>query len=185
MRMKFKQKILGGLLATILLVMLGLLTWIRFPVSAHSELVSSEPEDGQVLSESPSQVRALFSEELETQTSSLQVIDSGGNQVDNGDGGADLDDLEHKTMLVSLPQSLPNGTYTVQWTAVSAEDEDAEQGEFTFVIGSTTTGDDSASQSQPGTTSWPLYGGIGLGIVLIAVVLFYINRQRNLEDKEA
>lgn len=181
MQMKFSHKILAFLVRSILLAMVGLLTWIPFPISAHSEVVSSEPEDGQVLAQSPSQVKALFSEELETQTSTLLVIDSGGNQVDNGDGGADLNNLEHKTMLVSLPPSLPNGTYTVQWTSVSAEDGDAEQGEFTFIVGSAARGDESSSQPQSGATSWLLYGAIGLGIILIVVVLIYLNRQRNVE----
>lgn len=153
-------------------------------VLAHSNMVKSEPEDGQILSESPAQVRAWFSEELETQTSNLRVIDSSGNQVDNGDGGADLDDLEHKTLLVSLPSSLLNGTYTVQWTSVSAEDGDAKNGEFVFIVGSVTAGDESLSQSKPGVATWLVYGAIGLGVIILFAAIFIVFRKRSADNQE-
>jgi methionine-rich copper-binding protein CopC len=184
MQLTFNQKITRILFITVLLALVGLFSWRPIPVSAHSDLVSSEPEDGQVLAQSPVQVMAMFSEELDTQTSTLLVVDSERNQVDNGDGGTDLDDLEHKTILVSLPPALPDGTYTVQWKSVSAEDEDVESGEFTFIVGSATGSDESSSQTPSGASSWLLYGAIGLGVILLVVVLIYVNRQRNVEHQE-
>jgi methionine-rich copper-binding protein CopC len=101
---------------------------------AHSLLIKSEPEDNAVLEQAPEQVVAWFSQELETRLSSMQVFDPEGNQVDSGDGSVDLNDPDHASMLVSLPESLPNGTYLIRWTAVSSEDGDTSEGEFSFSV---------------------------------------------------
>ncbi|MCB0223884.1 MAG: copper resistance protein CopC [Anaerolineae bacterium] len=101
---------------------------------AHALLIKSEPKNDSVLEQTPDQISAWFSHELETKLSSMQVFDPKGNQVDRGDGSVDLNDSDHASMLVSLPESLPNGPYTVRWTAVSADDGDTTEGEFSFDV---------------------------------------------------
>ncbi len=54
--------------------------------------------------------------------------------MDLGDGRVDPDDLERKTMLVTLPP-LPPGDYWVYYLAASAEDGHDEAGSFTFGVG--------------------------------------------------
>ena len=50
------------------------------------------------------------------------------------DGRVDQDDPDRKAMLVSLP-SLPSGVYTVEYIAVSAEDDHSEYGTFAVGVG--------------------------------------------------
>lgn len=131
-RQKSLMALILALLVSTLLVAVAL---------AHGVLVKSEPENNAVLEQGPDQVIAWFSQELETRPSSIQVFDTEGNQVDSGDGGVDLNDPDHASMLVSLPASLPDGIYIVRWTAVSATDSDTTEGEFSFGVG------DSAGQA--------------------------------------
>lgn len=151
--------------------------------TAHGLLVRSDPEDGAVLEQSPAQVTAWYGEELDTSRSTLQVFDPGGRQVDNGDGGVDLNDPDHASMIVSLPVSLPDGTYLVHWAAVSAEDGDPTEGEFTFSVGEPgeEAGQNSASTTSQssgdaaGTDAGQRAGrpvgwiAAGLGVMLLAV----------------
>jgi len=144
-----------------------LLLAVTTTVSAHSELVKSEPEAGASLENSPAQVTAWFSEELDSQSSSLRVFDSQNNQVDNGDGSVDLNDLDHLSMVVSLPP-LQSGTYTVHWESVSAEDGDSEEGEFTFRVTSGTGPDETSASSGNTSLVWVI--GSAAVILLLAVL---------------
>jgi copper transport protein len=121
-------------LQSVALALAVLLTVFTGVASAHEvEVVKSDPAAGAVLDRSPAQVKAWFNEELQTGTSTLVILDAGGNQVDGRDGGVDLDDPEHASMVVSLP-ALPDGTYTASWYAVLL-DGDPSQGEFAFSVG--------------------------------------------------
>jgi len=144
------------------LILTLVLSLIPSMVLAHSALVKSEPGDGEILATSPSQVKAWFGEELDAQSSELQVFDSQNNQVDMADGGVDLNDLDHLSMFVSLPE-LSTGSYNVQWTAVSAEDGDSTVGSFMFSVrdASTTQVDISTNSAENILTS----------IVVVAVTL--------------
>lgn len=95
-------------------------------------LIKSDPVDGIMLEQPPSQVITWFETEIESD-STLQVFDLEGNQVDNTDGGVDLDDPDHASMIVSLP-ALPDGVYIVQWKAVLA-DGDTVESKFSFGVG--------------------------------------------------
>jgi methionine-rich copper-binding protein CopC len=144
---------------------------------AHSELIRSEPKDGQVLGEPPEVVKAWFSEELDSISSKMGVFDSQSQQVDNKDGGVDLNDMEHTSMVVSLPSTLPDGAYTIRWTAASAEDGDLTEGAFNFMVGSSSDIPGSAVQSPIGGLG-PIIVGIAAGLLLLVIVLFVISRRR-------
>jgi cell division septation protein DedD len=60
-------------------------------------------------------------------------LNASGAQVDNKDGAIDLDDLDHKTYVLTLPE-LPPGTYTVEWASLSDEDGENDEGSFSFTI---------------------------------------------------
>ncbi len=103
-------------------------------VSAHEAvLIKSDPANGEILIESPSEVRAWFEEELVSAESTLKVFSAQGAQVDNRDGGVDLNDPDHASMFVTLPL-LADGSYTVQYH-VTLLDGDASDGAFAFAVG--------------------------------------------------
>ncbi len=158
--------------------------WLAAVVSAHGPevLQKTEPADGVVLEQSPAQVTAWFSDELDTKLSTLQVFDSTGRQVDNGDGGVDLNDPDHATLIVSLP-ALPAGEYTARWT-VTLDDGDSVKGEFTFRVGdkSAIAAKSSASQapapqaatsaqSSSGKSAGLPLGWIAAGLAVLVLIV--------------
>jgi len=145
-------------------------------VEAHSALVRSEPQDGDVLDNSPAKVTAWFSEELDSEYSTMRVFDSQNNQVDQGDGGVDLNDLDHLSMVAGLPP-LVSGTYKVAWTAVSAEDGDPTQGEFTFSVGGGDVVGESTGSSGSGTPILLISGTIVLLVIVVFIWFFFLRKR--------
>jgi len=150
--------------------------------SAHALLVKSEPDSGVVLQASPKQVTAWFSQELDTGFSTIQVFNTGRQQVDNGDGGVDLYDPDHASMVVTLPAALPDGIYTVRWTAVSAEDGDPTEGEYIFSIGQEISAVSSSLKAETSSieknNEWPV-GQIAIAMsVLLGVIMAVIGYTR-------
>jgi len=157
---------------TLLLLMLVVST-----AAAHALLLKSKPADGEVLARPPDRVQAWFSEELDTRLSSMQVFDAGGAQVDNGDGGVDLNDPDHASMLVTLPSNLPNGTYTVRWAAVTLDDNGLSQGEFIFGVGKGVTLDKTVAP-PPSSGNWTAWGISGVALVALAALIFTLARRK-------
>lgn len=157
------------------LVLLLLQTIVVGRASAHAVLVKSEPANEEMLAHPPKQVTAWFSEELDSELSSMRVFDEAGRQVDNGDGRVDLNDLEHESMTVTLPESLLEGSYTVHWSAVSAEDDDLVEGEFTFGLGVAPGRPVASPKAEAASFPWPL---AGLAVVVLAAGLATALRYR-------
>ena len=105
--------------------------------SAHARFDHSDPASESVVPTAPTQLQAWFTEGVRNQGSTLQVMDAGGNRVDNNDGQVDLNDPDRKRMWVTLP-ALPDGVYTVRWVTVSADDGDEAEGTFRFGVGANT-----------------------------------------------
>ncbi|HET8524908.1 MAG TPA: copper resistance protein CopC, partial [Thermomicrobiales bacterium] len=100
--------------------------------SAHAEYDHSDPPANAVLPVSPGQVSIWFTERLERSGTTAQLYDQDGKQVPGvttapGDGP--------KAMIVKLPPNLPNGTYSVVWETLSADDGHPAQGYFAFTVG--------------------------------------------------
>jgi methionine-rich copper-binding protein CopC len=116
------------------------LLWLahQTPALAHADLDRSIPADGDQLDVAPAQVEIWFTEEL-ADGSTADVIGPDGERVDNGDAAIDLFDPERKHLVVTLQPGLQAGTYTVNWTSVSGEDDDTESGSFTFELTVTAT----------------------------------------------
>ena len=120
----------------VVLLLLVLLTAPAIAL-AHAKLIESDPAPGAVVTQSPERVIARFSDELDRAGSSMSVVDGQGRQVNQDNGGVDLDDPDHASMIAVLPPALSPGTYTARWTAVS--DSDGHQGHqargsFTFKV---------------------------------------------------
>ncbi len=135
---------------------------------AHEiEIVRSDPAADSVLEKSPEVVVIWFSDEIQSEGSTLEVFNDKGEQVDNGDGGIDLDDPEHASMRVTLPH-LPGGAYIVRWHAV-LPDGDASEGEFGFFVGTAAEATDQASStSSSGEGARCLVGGLGGVFIFLA-----------------
>lgn len=103
---------------------------------AHSKLSRADPKPGSTIKTVPGVVRAWFSEELDARGSALSVWDSHGKRKDDGKGGLDLNDMDHKSLIAKL-QPIGPGTYTVKWTAVSTDDKNVAKGSFRFTVAST------------------------------------------------
>jgi methionine-rich copper-binding protein CopC len=101
-------------------------------VHSHAKLISSEPAADSVLSTSPSEIRMVFSEELVFNTTA-QLFGEDGQPIETPPGAIDLNDLDRKTFVLPISTTLPNGTYTVKFTAASI-DGHSEDGEFSFSI---------------------------------------------------
>jgi hypothetical protein len=103
---------------------------LQSSASAHAFLDHADPKVGGTITNSPTEIKIWFTQNLEPAFSTLEVRDAQGKEVDKKD--AHLDDKDKSLFLVSLPQ-LPAGTYTVIWHAVSV-DTHKTQGRFEFTI---------------------------------------------------
>ncbi|HEV8340471.1 MAG TPA: copper resistance protein CopC [bacterium] len=115
------------------LLVVGLVAFLAPTAFGHAKVVKSEPKRGAVLTTAPAVVRIVFNEELRPKGSILTVADARGRRVDDGKGGVDLNDLDRTTMVTRL-KPLSAGTYTVRWTAVSADDLFVAKGSFRFRV---------------------------------------------------
>ena len=96
---------------------------------AHAFLDYSEPAVGATVS-APAQVKIWFTEKLHHATSTIQVFDAAGREVDKKD--ITFDPKNELEMGVSL-EKLPPGTYKVVWNAV-AIDTHHTHGTFPFTV---------------------------------------------------
>ncbi len=150
-------------------------------------LLKSEPANGSILAESPTQVRAWFGEEMQTATSALQVFNADGQRVDDGAGSVDLTDPDHASMLVNLPP-LPEGEYRVRWYVVLV-DGDTSESAFNFFVGDEAAA--SAAGFVPADTTvlyyqaetesesgpWLIIGG-GVALAALIVPLTILRRRK-------
>ena len=120
-----------------LIVTLNLACLSTLPVRAHAVLVYSNPGANAILTHSPSQVELFLSEPPAVKLSQLKVLDAAGNQVDLGD--VHLDPAYYTHLVVSLPK-LPQGVYQVVWRVISATDGHETGGEYSFAVGTASTG---------------------------------------------
>jgi len=162
-------------------VVISLMSIFAFAaVPAHEiEVASSEPGKGETLAASPSRVRLEFEEELQTQESTVGVFNSAGEQVDAGDGGVDLEDPDHASLVASLPP-LPDGVYTVRWEALLL-DGDRSAGEYVFYVGIQPgeAGGTSAEDSPAGGLSPAWFAAGALVVILAAAGVGFLSRRRN------
>jgi copper transport protein len=87
---------------------------------AHANLDRADPPPGTQLDQSPTQLRLTFSEAVDGSFSRVQLLNTRGDAVDRGDSHvAPGDPL---SLIVAVPDQLPDGVYTVAWRTLSAVD---------------------------------------------------------------
>ena len=97
---------------------------------AHAFLDHAIPGVGSAVHESPAQLKLWFSERLEPEFSTVEVLDRRGKRVDKGD--PQVDGADPMLLRISLPLLAP-GTYSVTWRVLSV-DTHVAKGLFTFDI---------------------------------------------------
>jgi len=104
---------------------------IAAPAWAHSTLDHSEPKDRSVLKQAPREIRMWFTEPIKAKLSTIEVRDTGGKQVDQGNLAAD--EKDPALVRLSLISEIAPGTYKITWTAV-AQDLHVSKGSFSFQV---------------------------------------------------
>lgn len=117
-------------LVLLLFAVTGALLAGAAPASAHAALTGSDPAQGVVVKQAPSQVALTFSEKVAMNDDSLRVLDPRGKAVQTGKPA----NLSGTTYAIKLKGGLGKGTYTVTYQVVSA-DSHPVSGAYTFSIG--------------------------------------------------
>lgn len=143
-------------LVLLLLAVTGMLLAGAGPAAAHAALTGSNPQQGVVVTEAPTEVALTFSEKVALGDGSLRVLDPKGRRVDVGKPS----DPGTTTYSVQLRSGLGDGTYTVTYQVVSA-DSHPVAGAFTFSVGSPSKTSVSASGPAAGGGVVGLLYGFG------------------------
>jgi methionine-rich copper-binding protein CopC len=88
-------------------------------VFAHAKLVSASPAQDQMAMPPPTELRLKFSEAVEPKFTKVKVTGPDGKVVKTG--AVKVDPADKTTIIVPLSGPLPDGKYTVDWQAVSAD----------------------------------------------------------------
>src|SRR5438034_8542552 len=100
---------------------------------AHANLERAEPASGTQLDQPPRQLQLFFSEAVDSSFSRVQLLNAQRDAVDRGDSHVAPNDP--RSLVVSLPDQLPNGVYTVSWRTLSAVDGHTVNGAFPLIVG--------------------------------------------------
>ena len=86
---------------------------------AHAELVSATPAAKSMAMPPPTELRLKFSEGIEIKFTKVKVTGPDKKAVETGP--AKLDPSDNTVVIVPLAAALPDGKYTVDWQALSAD----------------------------------------------------------------
>ena len=144
-------------------------------VLAHAQLVASSPGAGGIVAASPDEIRLIFSEPLEAQVTSMDIVDLNGAPVLTRVG--EIDPADAYALVLVDPQ-LADGVYRLTWRTLSAADGHTAEGFFTFgvgdVPGSLAGGPQGATHSDtdpPGVIGrWLTYLGL---LLALGVAVFH------------
>ncbi len=125
------------------------------PVYGHASPITYNPEPNQIVNSTqllPDNVTITFTESPEPRASSLKVIDSNNERIDNND----LKVLDSsKSLSTSLDKSkLTPGIYTVNWLVLSKADGHITKGSYVF---SYSESSQNQNQQQTATNDSSLY----------------------------
>ncbi len=137
-------------------------------VANHAKVTKALPAIGSTVSSAPTTVTVFTAENMKTdlKDSNLLVYGPSGDLVSTGDAKFDVNNPQ--TMSVTIKPE-KDGVYIVRWNNVSSDDNDPDQGAFTFTVKSGTT---AATASTPAkTTPAPVAVGIPVWVpILVGIV---------------
>lgn len=111
--------------------------------SAHAAYAASEPAFGAVLERAPERISLTFSQELFRREGANAIewaaVDGGEAGEFSSAGEAEIGNEDRRTMSAALSAearaSWGAGRFVVRWRNLSADDGDADAGEFPFYVG--------------------------------------------------
>lgn len=130
------------------------------PALAHAELLEITPADGSFADASLPQVELRFSEHVSLTGGAASVLDDQAATVSTG--AQVVDDR----VVISLPGSLADGTYTVTWQVIS-EDSHRISGASIFYVGVPSAGG-GAAVAAADSAGW----GVRLGAVALSTAAY-------------
>ena len=143
------------LVASLLVLVGTIVLAISWPgsLAAHTELESSQPSDGDLVSQSISQISLTFSRPVEPVSNGMIAFDERGVEHEP----VAVDSVDGKTWTMSYEAPLPNGRYEVYWRVTSADGHFIE-GAFAFTVavqepGSAVSPSPSLQETQDGRTT--------------------------------
>lgn len=157
-------------------------------VLAHATPITYEPEASSVFESVPQQITIRFSERVEPHASGISVLGPDGESVHIGNAAADANDAHIYS--IKLKEGA-EGTHTVSWHVVSADDGHFTKGAYVFFVGKESAAiTPTESQFQivhssalPETmTIWAELAGQA---VLLGFLVFYAFFWRHLREKYA
>lgn len=182
--MSTRIKIITVGLFAMLTSMLGVST-----ASAHSAVVSSNPENGSSIQIAPDNVSVTFNEALQEQFAAITLTGPGESR-DQWSKGEPA--VQGSTVSVDIGDLGPAGVYTIAYRVTSADGHPV-QGTLTFTLteagpgtASTPTAQTSAGPVSTTTTvtpdsssssSIPIWGFILVGVGVFGGVLFFVLRK--------
>ena len=89
------------------------------PAFAHAKLLSVDPAPAVAGETSGTELRLSFSEGIELSFSKVTILDSGQKEIAHGELA--LDPADGKIVVVTLPDRLPAGHYSIEWSVVSSD----------------------------------------------------------------
>jgi copper transport protein len=163
-----KNKILVCFLSFLFLILLG-----ASNVSAHANLLTTSPHDGQVVPSAPDRITLDFGEDLESNLITLKLYDWNARQIDIK--GPFISKGKPFEMYAQLPKDLQQGSYTVVWNVVS-QDGHPVSGSYVFSIGHVIIGNTVTVNSGQSLLQSLLVGFryIVEGLILISAGAYWI-----------
>jgi methionine-rich copper-binding protein CopC/putative copper export protein len=99
---------------------------------AHATPILYSPAASSVLPKAPAEVQIHFSERIEPRVSSITALGPDGSRVDLAD--SEVDRADPRVFRTNLKDA-GNGTYTVSWQVISADDGHFSKGAYVFSVG--------------------------------------------------
>ena len=180
----------GSALFALLLNFVLLLTVASGTVFAHAKVDSATPGIGATVSTAPTTISVHTAENMKpgAQFSNLFVYGPSGDLISQGDAKIPLSKPNEMSVAIK-PEK--DGVYVVRWITVSSDDNDPDQGAFTFTVKSGTTGSTAGSSTQSAhtqkaapasnTSSFPTLPVVLTGLIALLVGLgagFGLGRNR-------
>jgi copper transport protein len=156
-------------LATIAIASVWLVT-ASVPASAHAAIESTDPANGELLEEPPSQIVLTFTEPPDLDLTLVSVVDSTSAEMPTGP--PEPAPSSNREIRVRL-DPVPDGVYTVTWRTVSATDGHVTSGAFSFGVGVSPGELTPIEQTDTGTPT-PTAGAIaGRWMLYVGLVILF------------